>query len=275
MSIQFQQTPFNQKVTLLNDNKYALIGDPIEGNQPGKAPKLNFEVRGNYPHIRIKLNNGQKGKDGQIDLALDLLALSSIIVAIEDAVRSREPMSQFIAVKRRGFDRSTNKPTEPYIYALIVVGRDTDGEVFFGVQIGNKNSKNHQVLKFHFTPPDYHPIVDGQSGELIDTSRLSSIMARAWAKLLENLVPLINANVWDYNTTSEGKWANERAQKEGGNNQGGYNNGGNNNYQRNNNSYNNNRGGNNYGNYDSQPKPVEQAASNAPADAGFDDDLPW
>lgn len=281
MSITLQQTPFNQKVTILNDSKYSLEGDPIEGSKPGRPPRLFFEVHGNYPRIRIRLNNCVQGEQGRLDLALDLIALTSIIEMIEAASKSANPVSYAMEVKKRGFDRQTNKPTEPYTQALIVIGRNTDGRVFFGVQRGNKNSKNYLKLNFHFLPPEFHPVIDLQTGQPLAASSVSTLIAKAWVRLLTNLVMLINANTWQYSETWEGK----QAAKNGGNN-GGQNNSGNGGYADYARGSNNNVGGNS-GGYNSSsgntgysgasentgytPQPVNQP----PSDLNFDNDIPF
>ena len=270
MAIQQFETPFKQKVTILNDSKYALEGDPIEGTKPGRPPKLNFEVHGNYPRIRIRLNNGQQGEAGRIDLALDLVALSAIIEMIDQAAKSQQPMSNAIEVKKRGFDRQTNKPTEPYTQALIVIGRSQEGNVFFGVQRGNKNSKNYLKLNFHFAPPEFHPVINLQTGQPAERSVVSTLIARAWVRILSELMFIVNANLWNYNET----WEAKQAAKNGDNNNGsnGYSS-----YTRNNASNDNSGGysnaGASYGNGNSGGG-YNNPAPQAPA-ANFDDDIPF
>lgn len=257
--INFQTTPFNQKVTILDDAKMSLTADPIEGNKPGRAPKLNFSLRGNYPHIRIRLNNGKTKEEGNIDLAIDLLTFMGITVALEDACRSQQPMTKTFAVKRQGFDRNTKRPTEPYIAALVIVGKDRDGYEFIGIQRGqNANSKNYLTLKFKFLPAEFHPVIDQATGQSLSGPEVSNLIARGYTKLLQSLVPLINANVWDYSTTQEGKWAIKNA----GNNQ------------QNTTGYTPQ-----YNNQSSQasapaaaPQTQSQSSSN---DNPFDDDIPW
>lgn len=278
MSIAFQNTPFNQKVTIMDDQKYCLFGDPIEGTLPGKMPKLFFSIRGNYPHIRIFLNNGKSGNDGKIDLALDLLAYMCLVQQLEEVAKATQPVTQCIAIKQTRFDKETKKRSEPYIGAILAVGKNADGEVFLGVQRGKSpESKNYLRMLFHFAPPDFHPLLDAD-GNVLPRSRVSVIVAKAWVRLLTELIPLINVHVWDYATTPEGSWAIKRQAEQGGgnnnngggytsrqNNGGGYNNnnsGGYNNRQENNSYSNNNSGG--------YSAPAEPAAEKS-----FDDDLPW
>lgn len=268
MTIQQQETPFKQKVTILNDSKYSLEGDPIEGTKPGRPPRLFFEVHGNYPRIRIRLNNGQQGEQGRIDLALDLVALSAIIEMIDQAAKSQQPMSNAIEVKKRGFDRQANKPTEPYTQALIVIGRSQEGNVFFGVQRGNKNSKNYLKLNFHFTPPEFHPVINLQTGQPAERSVVSTLIARAWVRLLSELMFLINAHIWNYNDTWEGK----QAAKNGDNNNGsnGYTSYNRNPAPDNNGGY----GGNSSSGYNNSAPAANSYNSNPPP-ANFDDDIPF
>lgn len=271
MSITFQKTPFDQKVTILDDQKYCLFGDPVDGTLPGKQPKLFFSIRGNYPHIRIFLNNGKQGNEGKIDLALDLLAYMCLIQQLEEVALSPTPVTHCVAVKQVRFDKETKKRSEPYVGAIIAVGRNTDGEVFLGVQRGKSpESKNYLRMRFHFAPPDFHPLMD-EKGEVLSRSKVSTIVARAWVRLLTQVIPLVNTHVWDYATTNEGSWAIKKKAEEGnggGNYQGGY-------KQRNNGSYNN---GNNGGGYNNPPRNeggYNSQPSEPAADKSFDDDLPW
>ena len=260
MSIQYQQNPFNQKLTMLSDPKYALTGDPIEGNKPGRNPKLFLEMNGNYPRVRVQLNNGQKGDDGRIVLNLDLVAAMSIITALEDATHAKEPCVQLIEVKRRGYDRAANKSTEPYGYAWIAVGKNSDGCEFIGVQRGKKDSKNYLKLNFNFTHPEFHPILDGSTGQEVTRQKLSNIIARGFVKLWSSLLPIVAANVWDYNTTPDGKWALEQAAKNPRDGQSGG-------YQQ----YANNRQRDERPQQSSYTPPAESSSP----DASFDDEFPF
>lgn len=256
MSIQIQKTPYNQSVTILNDNKYTLTGDPIEGNKPGRTPRLGFNMRGSYPEIVIRLNNGKTGEEGRISLPIDLIAFNQFIVMLEDAIKSTSPIANIMHVKKAGFDAAARKPIEPYVYAAIVVGRDTDNCVFVSVVRGKPGSKNHLKLKFHFIEPEFHPLVDASTGERLPRDKVSTMVARAYKKTLEQLLPMVNAHLWDYTRTIEGKMAAKNAGNGNNGNNGGYNN------QQSNSGYSTNNSGGSY---------------NAPAEpqqASFDD-IPW
>lgn len=223
MSINFQVTPYGNKTTILEDNKYCLYGDPIEGNAPGKTPKLFFSLRGNYPHIRIKLNNGKQKEEGNVDLPLDLITMMSIVECLNQVANTRDPHTHVVGVKKAWWDKTNNRPGEPFIAAFIYIGRDNDGECFIGVQRGkSKESKDYLKMKFHFTPAEFHPILDAQTQQPLAKPQTSTIMARAWVRLLTQLLPMINANVWDYNITNEGKFALKQAGGNTGNQNGGY-----------------------------------------------------
>ena len=261
MSIQFQTTAYNSKVTILNDEKLALTGEPIEGNKPGRTPKLNFVIHGNNARCIVKLNNGKQDDEGRIVFPIDLPTMFNIIVALEDAVKAKEAMGTIIEVKRTGFDRTTNKPTDPYAYGWITIGKDSDGNEFIGVQRGKKESKHHVKVKFFFTHPEFHPVLDS-NGQPVSRQRLSNIVARGYIKLLESMIPYINAHVYDFNTTPTGKWMLEQKAKNG------------NNYSNNNHNRNNDTNDNG-GSYNSNNSSNNSSSSNDNPDSSFDDDFPF
>lgn len=259
-----QTTPFNQKVTILNDNKLRLTGEPLEGNEPNRLPWMCFSLVQNYPYIKVNLNNGKQKEEGKFDLALDQVAFQAIISALEDAVRSKEPTMVTIGVKRRGFDRTTNRPSEPYLYATVTVGKDADGCEFIGIQRGKKESKNYVSLKFSFTDPEYHPVIETATGQPASRSRVSNLIARGFIRLLNQYMSVLNVLTWKYENTGEGKFALKQQEKNGGNqgNQGGYKP-----------QYNqNNSGGYNGGNNSSYSSSSE---SDNQANKSFDENLPW
>ena len=259
-----QVTPFNQKVTILNDNKLRLTGEPLEGNEPNRLPWMCFALVQNYPYIKVNLNNGKQKEEAKFDLALDQVAFQAIISAMEDAVRSKEPTMITIGVKLKGFDRATNRPTDPYLYATVTVGKDADGCEFIGIQRGKKDSKNYVSLKFGFTDPEFHPVIETTTGQPASRQRVSNLIARGFIRLLNHYMTVLNVMTWRYENTGEGKFALKQAEQRGGG-QGG--NGGNSGYKP---QYNqNNSSSNQSSGYSS-----EQESSN-PVTKGFDENLPW
>lgn len=262
MTIQYQVSAFNAKQTILNDEKFRLFGNPIEGNQNGRVPVLYVDTKGNNPRLMVRLNNGKQGEDGKLELNLDLMTISSLIVMMEDAIRSKQPIVQRIEVKRGGWDRQANRPRDPYLYASVFVGKDADGLEFIGVQ------HKQQKLTFHFTEAEFHPFIDTTTGAPASRQYVSNILARAWVKVMSLLVPMILAHVWDYNSTPEASRARRQQQNgQGGNNQnnngGGYNNqyrGGNNNNQ----SYSQQR-------QQQQEAPAQSATTPEPVEDNYDD----
>ena len=283
MSIQLvQQTPgqYSRNVTLLNDNKLRLHGEPLEGNQPGRLPWMCFELVQNYPYIRVNFNNGKQKEEGSMSLALDQVAFNAILSALEDATRAKEPTMITIAVKRQGFDRQTNKPTEPYIYATVTVGKDADGCEFIGIQRAKPGSNKYISLKFGFTAPEFHPILDTATGQPTSRQRVSNLIARGFVRLLNQYMTILNAFTWKYENTGEGKYALKRAEQQGngGNNQGGYQGGSfSNRANGNNGGYNNsgNRAGNVNGASNTSSQSGDQQPSKPQEDAGYDENLPW
>lgn len=265
MSIQYQPTPFQQKVTILNDDKFRLYGSqPVEGNQNGRVPTLHVDTKGNNPRLMVRLNNGKKGDEGRIEMNLDLPTFTALLVMMEDAIRAKQTMSQAIQVKKAGWDRQANKPRDPYLYATIHIGKDADGLEFIGIQ--QKNTK----LGFYFTEPEFHPIVDTATGQQATRQQISSILARAWVKMMTILVPVVTSHVWDYEATPEAKRA-KRQQQNGGNN------GGNGNGYNNNNSYSQNHGynANQQNNYQQQSQQQYSAPQQQQqqAEPQFDDNF--
>lgn len=260
MSIQFQDAPFNQRVTLLNDAKFRLIGDMLEGNQPGRLPFMQVSLNKNYPQIRVVLNNGKKGDEGSFVLNLDMQTFMGILVALEDATRAKQEMCHLFDVKRQAFDPATRKPKEPYSYAVIAVGKNVDGVEFIGIQRGNPGGKNFVRVNFFFTAPEFHPILDRTTMQPATRQTVSNLMARGFVKLYTQLLPLINAHTWVYAETAEAKREAKRAQQ---GQQGGYGN------QQQQQGY--------QPSYQPQAQPAVAPAAPAvaPQDNSFEDDIPW
>lgn len=263
MSIQYQTTPFNQKVTALNDNKFRLYAPtPIEGNQNGRVPTLYVDTKGNNPRMMVRLNNGKQGDEGRIELNLDLPTMTAILIMMEDAIRAKQAMTQAVQVKRGGWDRQANKPRDPWVFATIHVGKDADGLEFIGVQT------KQQKIAFYFTEAEFHPFIDTATNQPATRQQVSNVLARSWVKMMSILVPMVVAHVWNYDASPEGQRARRDREKNGGNgnnNQGGYSNNNGYNANRNNGGYNNNQ--QQQPQYNPQP-----AAALAPAEQSFSND---
>lgn len=268
MTIQYQQSAFGAKQTILNDDKFRLYGNPIEGNQNGRVPTLYVDTKNNNPRIMVRLNNGKQGEEGKLELNLDLPTLSALLVMMEDAIRSKQPIVQRVEVKKTGWDRQANKPRDPYTYASIFIGKDADGLEFIGVQ--------HKQLKltFHFTEAEFHPFIDTSTGQPATRQYVSNILARAWVKIMSQIVPMILAHVWDYGNTPEAARAKRQQQNGQGGNNGGYNNN-QNNYSNNNNNYNGNNQSYSQNRNQQQSQPAQQSATQPEAPLDNFDDIPF
>ena len=111
--------------------------------------------------------------------------------------------------------------------------------------------------------------MDTATGQQATRQQISSILARAWVKMMTILVPVVTSHVWDYEATPEAKRA-KRQQQNGGNN------GGNGNGYNNNNSYSQNHGysANQQNNYQQQQQPQQQySAPQQQAEPQFDDNF--
>lgn len=261
MSIAFQTTPNNAKVTALSDAKLQLVGDPISGGNPQRPPVLVVDFQQNHPRLRVKLNNGSREQEErQIDLNVDVVVFQTLMESIIEMSNKPDVDSIAIAVKRQAYDRAAKRFSDPYVYGYVIAGKDADGCMYIGIQRGaNEQSKNFIRIKFNFIEPEFHPIIDRGTMQPAPRNKVSCIIARGWASYYAKAMPIVHNSIWDYSKTEIGKWEAKKAGENGGNNNnGGYNNNRNNNY---------NNGNNN--NYQQQSKPAPAA------DLGMDDDIPW
>lgn len=263
MTIQYQNSAFGAKQTILNDEKFRLYGNPIEGNQNGRVPTLYVDTKNNNPRIMVRLNNGKQGEEGRLELNMDLPTLSAILVMMEDAIRSKQPIVQRVDVKKTGWDRQANKPRDPYTYASIFVGKDADGLEFIGVQ------QKQLKITFHFTEAEFHPFIDTSTGQPASRQYVSNILARAWVKIMSQVVPLILSHVWSYDNTPEAA----RAKRQQQNGQGNNTNNNNNNRSNYNNNYNNNNNVNQ--SYSQSREQAPASTAKAPVDDVQFDDIPF
>lgn len=232
--------------TALNEFKLRLIGPMQAGAK--RQPTLGVSVAKNQPRIDVYTNVPNDKNNGNIRAAMDsptIYALMELIRTIADG-----PVDTIEKINNLNHTFFEGKRSEhPKIISQTHVGKDTDGVVWIAV-----TAKDRPMIQFKFLPTTYHTWVH-RDGSAWGEAELSVMYAKAYAKLMENLV----ANVLEAGYVEP----EPRPQQGGGGGQGGNSYGGNrgggggNNYNRGSNDRGGNQGGgnrgggNNYGSNDS------------------------
>lgn len=208
--------PFKrQNETCLDDFKMRLTADI----QPGAAKKPFLEVRWvkNCPAFCVKTNVPADAakNNGVIRCGLDAhtaFALLELIRAVAQNEQFEGTELPAISVNNVGPD--FKKGGQVGTLNSIKVGRH-NGRVFICcIEYGRPK------IPFYFGPTDYHKLVDGND-QPINDNIVSSIYAMGYAKMLENLLPVVmNDNYVDRETVMA-SW-DKKGQNGGGQQQGSY-----------------------------------------------------
>ena len=138
-----------------------------------------------------------------------------------------DPNTSPVKIENRGYTYISNKRSEnTVLLSELWVGKDVEGKVWMSV-----TSEGRPKVKFTFGLSDYHSFTHA-NGNSFTASELSSVMAKAYTKLLRMMyAQMLVTNYVDINALAEQR---KRDAANGQGKPGGYNN--------NSNGYNNNRG---------------------------------
>jgi hypothetical protein len=203
--------------TAFNEYKLRLKGPMQEG---GKfPPNLSVSVIKNQPRIDVFTEVPNDTNRGKITAAMDTLTFFALLEALK-LIIDGEPDQQLKV------PNMTGAPQNKSLATTTLVGKDKEGRVYISVV-----AKGRPMIKFVFSPSDYHPGMIRKDGVELDEAELSVIYARAWRRLMIELTPNVLDSYYE---------APEPRNKAGGN---GNFNKGNGNYNKGSNNYNQGNGG--------------------------------
>lgn len=158
------------KKNAFDERKLALYGKKTE--EMKRAPKLTVQVLTNNPRFNVYTNDPQ---NTIIRAKLDAPSFMAIAEYLYEVAES-EPGTT------RTWINMTGAPSKMIEDTRVTVGKNGKGVVFISAY-----KKDGERIVFPFLPSMYHKVSD-EEGE-VPPDRLSVMYARAWAKLLIELVP--------------------------------------------------------------------------------------
>lgn len=202
--------------TAFNEYKMRLKGPMQEG---GKfPPNLSVSVIRNQPRIDVFTEVPNDKNNGKITAAMDALTFFALLEALK-LVIDGEPDQQLKVPNMSG------PPQNKFLASTTLVGKDKEGRVYISVV-----AKERPMIKFVFSPSDYHPGMIRKDGVELDEAELSVIYARAWRRLMTELTPNVLDSYYEVpeprNKGGGGGNFNKGSGYNKGGNGGGYNNGG-------------------------------------------------
>ena len=174
-------------VKIVRLGRVAMFADPLEKN--GKAPKLEFSLRGQYPRINVYTGQDVDNDDSfsnNIAAPMDAKALYILLDAIEKAaVNDTDAKLSMECWSHKYVD---GKPTEEkIIVGTVVCGRDDDGVMYLTV-----TEENKPTILFKYIISDYTRLRTPE-GQLSKRSA-SNLVAKWSVKLLRNLYDKLLTN---------------------------------------------------------------------------------
>lgn len=189
--------------------KHALNNPKIRLSAPnpqckGVYANLSWDIYQNNPRIVVDTKDPQfknpENNYGRIQAAMDPVILSmfmeNLAWAIELQTTDKRRISNY-GNDRSGPRYEPGKPPPPPVHLTDVwVGRDADMNVFISVV---NQKENWPKIKFLFDVPDrrFVKFYKGDGTEL-NKGEVSTLAAKAYLRLLSNLMPAVLANTYEH-----------------------------------------------------------------------------
>ncbi len=205
----FNQFPPRQK-TLLDDRKFTLYA----ANPSGGRASLKWAMAGPNPRITVWSGMAADKDNGKSEAKMDLKTFMAFLVILEKTIKTPHKEGEATgSVIEMGFyrDNRVNHISDLHI------GRDKDGVIFISVVAKNGNTP----VKFPFVTEEYHNFRH-RGGEAYSKAETSEIMAAAYLKILEGIVPVLSDRNWKEPPPQQnGNQGNRNGNRGGGNYGGG------------------------------------------------------
>lgn len=162
----------------------------------GKRAALSVDVWNNNPRLILATNDpkfdGDKSNNyGRYTAAIESFTYYAMMEALDDHIAKKEKDRTIIQIKTKAPGGDFKAP--PVHSGDIIIGRDDEGLVYI-VLVPKKDG--WPAPKFIFGAPDqrFQTWLNGD-GTPMEPAKLSTIYARAWAKLMRDLMgPTLNTH---------------------------------------------------------------------------------
>jgi hypothetical protein len=179
----FTQFPPRQK-TLLDDRKLTLYA-PNPNN--GRAA-LKWMMAGMNPRITVWSGMETDKDSGKAEAKMDLKTFMAFLEILDDTIKAPPTPGESIGTKIGMGFKKDDRITQ---ISDLHVGRDKDGVIFISVIAKNGNTP----IKFPFTTEEYHGFRH-HGGEAYSLAEVSVVMARAYLRILREVIPLLSKELW-------------------------------------------------------------------------------
>lgn len=211
-------------------------------NKAGKTASLIFGLINNNPRLTVYTNDPNDTADyGKIVAALDTPMFNALLEMLKEVIDTPGACKFGLRNKNYIYPKGQRSET-PVVVSDVLVGRDETGVVWIAV-----TARNRPLINFQFINPEFHMFIDSD-GNPMEKSRASNFTARAYLRLLSQMVNTLQVTDWIE--------PQPKPQRPGGNGGSG---GGN---------YGGNGGGGNYGGGGGPARPAGNDSVN-------NDDIPW
>lgn len=170
----------------LNDFRFRLIGSQrLEGGT--RPPSLGFNIVKDGLSLNAYTNVQGDEDNGRISATLPLQDVMLLVTLLERADKLQPGEHRELKLAATEFDRNTNGPSQPRLKMTLRIGRNDRGVIYLAVASW-KNTR--PVITIDMVPSNLLKLFDSQ-GNQAPADKVSELYSVAWAKSLNQLVPLM------------------------------------------------------------------------------------
>lgn len=170
-----------RKKIALDESKLKLSGPQQDGGRG--RPTLAVGLHKNQPRLDVYTNDpNDKIDNGRIRAAMDTPTFFGLLELLNLAIEADGKFMR--AVQNRGYSFRGGKRSEsPETLSTTIVGKEDDGRIYIEVV-----AERRPRIKFYFLPSNWHHLMD-QSGNKLSEAEVTVIYAKAWLKIMQQLIP--------------------------------------------------------------------------------------
>jgi len=158
--------------------KLKLKGKPWSRDD-NAAPNCTVKVHNGNPRFRLYMNN-TPGSTNSKTVAVAPFIFSQMLETVKLVAENTATDKYTFDIKESYM--GGQKLDKPMVTSRVTIGRDTEGYVYLAFSF--KGEKDPAIFLFQ---DDYFASLQDATGESLNVSLCSSLMAKGWARLMENM----------------------------------------------------------------------------------------
>lgn len=182
---QYKRTPLPKNA--LSEVKLRLSAEPVNGSK--RRPTLSVDVARNQPRLSVYTNVEGDKNNGSVRAAMDTVTFFSFLQGIQDAIDAPGEYKELIENSNHTFFQG-KRSAEPELVSKTHICKDKDGCIFISVTDGKVTP-----VKFFFGSAQYHNFF--VAGQPMSKEACSVRHAKAWLRLMQNLLPAVLAYTYE------------------------------------------------------------------------------